>query len=98
MIYDFGLRLKQLRKSKSLSQKEAGNCLGITGATVSAYERNIKTPSVEILLRMAILYNSSLDYMMGLEDRTNFYVDDLNESQQQTIVDIVDRLRREFQN
>ncbi|MDO4174635.1 MAG: helix-turn-helix transcriptional regulator [Eubacteriales bacterium] len=98
MIYDFGLRLKQLRKKKNLSQKQAGDCLGIASATISAYERNVKTPSVDVLLQMAVLYNTSLDYIMGLDNRTNIYLDGLNESQQQTIVDIVERLRKEFES
>lgn len=97
MIYDFGVRLKELRKSKHLSQNEAAKRLGVTRSTISAYERNIKTPSAGVLVEMARLYNSSLDYMMGFENRTNLYLDDLTASQQQTILDIVNRLREEFQ-
>ena len=96
-IYDFGLRLKELREAKQLSQQEAAIRLNVGRSTVSGYERNIITPSVEQLVRMAVLYNTSLDYMMGLENRPCFYVDDLSESQQQTVLDIVSRLRQEFQ-
>lgn len=96
-IYDFGLRLKELREAKQLSQQEVAERLNVGRSTVSGYERNIITPSVEQLVRMAVLYNTSLDYMMGLDDRACFYLDDLSESQQQTVLDVVIRLKQEFQ-
>lgn len=96
-IYDFGLRLKELREAKQLSQQEVAERLNVGRSTVSGYERNIITPSVEQLVRMAVLYNTSLDYMMGLDNRACFYLDDLSESQQQTVLDVVIRLKQEFQ-
>lgn len=95
-IYDFGLRLKELREAKQLSQQEVAERLNVGRSTVSGYERNIITPSVEQLVRMAILYNTSLDYMMGLDDRACFYLDGLSKSQQQTVLDVVVRLKQEF--
>ncbi len=97
-VYDRGLRLKALRKKRGLSQPEAGARLGVTRSTISAYECNNKSPSVEVLEQMAILYHCSVDYILGLEHRTNIFIDDLTKSQQKTITDIVDRLRKEFQN
>ena len=56
----------------------------------------IYTPSVEQLKRLAVLYNASLDYIMGMDDRSALYLDDLTDSQQKTVLDIVDRLKEEF--
>ena len=95
-VYDFGLRLKELREARQLSQKEAAARLDVGRSTISGYERNIITPSVDQLVRMAVLYNTSLDYMLGLENRSSFFVDDLEESQQQTVLDVVKRLKQEF--
>lgn len=95
-VYDFGLRLKKLREARQLSQKEAAARLNVGRSTISGYERNIITPSVDQLVRMAVLYNTSLDYMLGLENRSSFFVDDLEESQQQTVLDVVKRLKQEF--
>ena len=96
MVYDFGLRLKELRERRHLSQAEVASRLELSRATISAYECNTVTPSLEQLVRMAVLYNASLDYIMGLSDRTYLYLDDLSESQQQTILDMVERLKKEF--
>ena len=95
-IYDFGLRLKELRKARQLSQKDAAARLNVGRSTLSGYERNTITPSIEQLTRMAILYNTSLDYMMGLENRVCFYLDGLNERQQRVVLDIVKQLKQEF--
>lgn len=96
VIYDFGMRLKELRENKQLSQQEVAERLSVGRSTISGYERNTITPSVEQLVRMVVLYNTSLDYMMGIDDRTCLFLDDLDESQQQAVIDIVDRLKREF--
>ena len=37
-------------------------------------------------------------YMMGMENRSYLYLDDLSESQQKTILDVIDRLKKEFFN
>ena len=97
-VYDFGLRLKELRESKRFSQSDVADRLEVSRATISGYECNTITPSVEQLVKLAVLYNASLDYMMGMENRSYLYLDDLSESQQKTVLDVVDRLKMEFQN
>ena len=97
MVYDFGLRLTSLREKRNLSQSDVAARLEVTRSTISGYECNTITPSVEQLVKLALLYNTSLDYMMGLENRYHLYLDDLSESQQQAILDIVERIKLEFQ-
>lgn len=96
MVYDFGLRLKELREAKHLSQSDVAKRLNVTRSTISGYECNTITPSLEQLVKMAVLYNTSLDFIMGMENRSYLYLDDLSESQQRTVLDIVDRLKQEF--
>lgn len=91
-VYDFGLRLKELREAKKLSQKDVATRLNVVPSTISGYESNTITPSLEQFTRMAILYNASLDYMMGLDNRSCF----LRKEQQQAILDVVNRLKDLF--
>lgn len=98
MIYDFGMRLKQLREAKHLSQADVADRLEVTRSTISGYECNTITPSLEQLVKMAVLYNTSLDYIMGMKNRSYLYLDDLTDSQQKTVLDVVARLKQEFQN
>ena len=95
-VFDFGLRLRELREAKHLSQSDVASRLNVSRSTVSGYESNTTTPSLEQFTRLAILYNTSLDYMMGLDNRVCFYLDGLSENQQQTILDVVNRLKQSF--
>ena len=95
-VFDFGLRLRELREAKHLSQSDVASRLNVSRSTVSGYESNTTTPSLEQFTRLAILYNTSLDYMMGLDNRVCFYLDGLSENQQQTILDVVNRLKHSF--
>lgn len=95
-IYDFGLRLKELRKKKNLSQTKAAERLGLTRSTISAYERNNITPRLEVLLKMATLYDASLDYIVGFEKNPSISLNGLNENQQRLVTDVVERMKQEF--
>ena len=55
-VYDFGLRLKELREAKKLSQKDVADRLSVVPSTISGYENNTITPSLEQAIRLAILY------------------------------------------
>jgi len=96
MVYDFGLRLKELREAKHLTQADVAIRLDVTRSTISGYESNTIMPRAEQLVKLAILYNTSVDYMLGITNRSYLYLDDLSASQQQTILDIVERLKKEF--
>lgn len=85
-VYNFGDKLLALRKRRGLSQKDAAKRLGLSSSTITKYENNSLTPSVEVLLELAVLYNSSTDYILGLSDRTPIYLDDFTEEQQQFII------------
>jgi len=91
------LRLQKLRESKGLSQAEVARRLGLAKGTVSSYERNIKTPRLDVLIKLAVLYNSSVDYILGLVNRTNLYLDDLSERDQQIVLGTLKALKEELQ-
>lgn len=97
MVYDFGLRLKELREKKKLSQLQAAKRLDITRASVSSYENNIATPSVDVLIKLALLYRVSTDYLLGIDNRRVIVIDDLTPRQQSVIETIMDTLIAEFQ-
>lgn len=65
MIKGLSERLKQLRQSNNLSQKEVAARLDISPSIVSGYETGERTPSVENLLALSYLYKCSTDYLLG---------------------------------
>ena len=95
-VYDFGKRLQRMRKKKKLSQSEVAKRLNVHRQTISSYERNNVTPSYEVLRQMAIMYETSLDYLAGLSDRKSFYFGNFTPSQQELILDLLKKLEVEF--
>lgn len=51
-----------------LSQGELAERLGLAASTISAYERGVNEPDDETKLRIAELFNISLDYLLGAID------------------------------
>ena len=50
---DLGMRLKELRTKRGLSQKELAGLVGVTPSTISQVESNLIYPSLPALLKMA---------------------------------------------
>jgi len=96
--YDFGLRLRELREKRKLSQSEVASRLNLERATISGYERNVTTPSLEVIKSLALLYNTSSDYLLGLTDRELLFLDDFNQIQKDAIARIMSDLRCVFQD
>lgn len=60
-----GETLKKLRKEKKLSQTEIAKILGIPQRTYSDYETNKSEPKLDTLIKIAELYQTSTDYLLG---------------------------------
>lgn len=50
---DIGSKIKELRESKGLTQKELGKRIGVTAVTITRYERGDRNPSIKILNKIA---------------------------------------------
>jgi len=56
-----GKRLKALREAAGMSTTQFGNAVGITPSMIANMEREFKTPSVKVLMRIAELLGTTLD-------------------------------------
>jgi transcriptional regulator with XRE-family HTH domain len=61
-------RLKLLRNGVGYSQKEVGQIIGVSQATINRYELDIAMPMHEKLLHYAEHFDVSLDYLYGRTD------------------------------
>jgi transcriptional regulator with XRE-family HTH domain len=93
MIFDFGYRLRELRENKELTQTQVAKRLGLSKTTISGYENNIKTPSLDVLVKLSILYGVSSDYILGLENRRLLQIDGLTMSQEEILKMILKEFR-----
>ncbi|MDE6710543.1 MAG: helix-turn-helix transcriptional regulator [Oscillospiraceae bacterium] len=61
----FHLRLRDLRKSRELSQQELANNLQISKSSVNMYERGEREPGLDTLEAIADFFNVDMDYLTG---------------------------------
>lgn len=79
--YDFGLRLKRLRKRKKLLQTELAKKIGVTKSTIYRYESNTLSPSLDKAILLAQILDTTLDYLAGLDKIPTIKIDNLSEDQ-----------------
>lgn len=63
------LKLKELRKSKRLTQKELADLMGFNLGTYRNYEQGIRAPNAETLIEFAEFYDTTVDYILGRPDK-----------------------------
>jgi len=60
--HQIGAKLKNLRKSRKLTQAEFAEKIGVSRSTLSCYEIDQRTPSVKTLQHIAEMFGVGLDY------------------------------------
>ena len=71
-----GDRIANLRKELDINQKELATKVGITEASLSRYENNLREPKSEIIVRFAKALETSTDYLLGVNDNTKISKED----------------------
>lgn len=64
----FGARLREVRKSKKLTQKELADKFGTNRVNVTKWETGRTEPSLENLVKLADLFEVSLDWLFGRDE------------------------------
>ncbi|HIX59704.1 MAG TPA: helix-turn-helix domain-containing protein [Candidatus Blautia gallistercoris] len=62
-------RLQALREDADLTQRELGEYLHISQRAYAHYENGTRNIPVDMLIRLARYYNTSVDYLVGLTDQ-----------------------------
>lgn len=93
-----------LRKKHNLSQAALGKLVDTSGDIIGRYERDIMTPSIEVIMKIAGALNVSIDFLVGkttLELDNNVLkrveeVSKLDNEEQEKIFMVIDALIRDF--
>lgn len=86
---NFGEILKNLRKSRNLTQKELGAKIGLSKAVVSKYENGMGYPTYDVLIRIAQYFGVTTDYLLGVASDKTVDVSNLTDSQINTIHQLI---------
>lgn len=66
-------RIRNLREDKNLIQEKIANILNCSQTTYSRYETGDLNIPVDYLMKLAIYFNTSIDYLTGLTDEKKLY-------------------------
>lgn len=94
MDFNFGDRLKQLRSQAGLTQKELAERIGITKSVVSFYELRERTPSPEVLIKLAAVFHCSTDYLLGIEKSRTIDISGLDADDEKVVCLMIEQLRK----
>ena len=61
-------RLIELMEEKDMTQCELANLIGTTNVTISRYVNGDRIPRIEIVAKIAEVFDVSIDYLLGLSD------------------------------
>ena len=61
----FGDRLKELRKSKKLTQVQVSKMIDVQQGTYSRWENGTLEPNLEAVVKLAKLFDTTTDYLLG---------------------------------
>lgn len=61
-------RLKELRENRHLTLVQLAEQIKIPRATISRYENGTTSPTADNIIKYAVFFNETADYILGLED------------------------------
>lgn len=92
-MIDFCNKLKELRTSKGLSQEKLAKRLHITKSMISAYENSVRFPSYDVLTKIALFFNVSIDYLFGFTNKKYLDITDLTPKQIELLSNLIDEFK-----
>ena len=66
-------RIRDLREDSNLTQQQVSERLGMKQSQYSRYERGHRDIPTDILIKLAFLYGTSIDYLLGVTDERKPY-------------------------
>lgn len=90
---EIGQKIRRLRTQRGISQVDLASSLGVSKSVVSSYENGVHLPPYDVLIRIALLFGVSTDYLLGTGATQTINVDGLSSTQIEAIALIVSELR-----
>lgn len=66
-------RIRDLREDHDLTQTKLAKLIGMSQTGYSKYETGENNVPTSILIKLALLYNTSIDYILGLTNEKKPY-------------------------
>lgn len=92
-MVEFGNRLRQLRKDRTLTQQQLAELIGVKNSVISFYEVGERMPSPDALRKLALALHTTTDYLLGIDRGATVDVSGLDEQDRLAVQMIIGRLR-----
>ena len=81
--------IKRLRENAGLSQAALARKLGVTRASVNAWEMELSAPTAQYLIALAKIFHTTTDDILGLEPQEQIVLRGMNEQEKRLVYDLV---------
>ena len=92
-MVEFGDRLRQLQKDRKLTQQQLADLIGVKNSVISFYEVGERTPSPDVLRKLALALHVSTDFLLGIERAATLDASGLDEQDRLVVQTIINHLR-----
>ncbi|WP_367925822.1 helix-turn-helix transcriptional regulator [uncultured Ruthenibacterium sp.] len=90
MITLISTTIKTLRENMGLSQAALAKRLGVTRASVNAWEMEISSPTAQYLIEMARLFHTSTDFILGLDPEEQIILRGMTDEEKRLVYNLVE--------
>lgn len=88
--------LQKIRESKKMTQIKLATEANLSQQSITYYETGTRTPSLDAAVRIAKVLNTSIDYLIGLNNKlTDFY--ELSNKDQESVLLMIENLKSKSQ-
>lgn len=91
---DLARRLRQLRTSQKMTQQQLGDRIGVAKSVVSYYESGDRCPSYDVLIRIAKVFHTSTDHLLGVSQDAIVDVTGLSDEDIAAVRSVAEALKR----
>ena len=82
-------RIRILREAHQMTQTELAKKLGVTRSGVNAWEMGVSVPSTQYVVELALLFDVSADYLLGIEASSTINVSGLTDEQVSAVLAVI---------
>lgn len=93
-MVNFGNTLKELRQKAGMTQKDLAAKVGVTKSVISYYELSERSPSPEMLMKLATVFHVSTDFLLGIQKQEVIDLSGLSAEDRMLVHTMVDTLRQ----
>ncbi len=103
-MLNIGSKIIELRKDKGWSQAQLADAVNASRDIIGKYERNDNSPSIEMALKIAKVFDISVDYLLGEGKHASFDketlkrledIESLDQNTRNTLFNVIDTFLRD---